>query len=96
MTAGFEWNDVGTWESWAKLATTDESDNAYFGDVVALESSGSVLYAESGLIATLGVKDLVVVQAGGVTLVAPKNRAQEVKKILAALRDGATPREDLL
>jgi mannose-1-phosphate guanylyltransferase len=95
VSAGFDWNDVGTWESWAQLARKDEKGNACRGDVIALETEDSVLYADDGVIATLGVKDLVVVRAGGVTLVAPKDRAQEVKQILAALRKDESQRSDL-
>jgi len=85
VEAGFDWSDVGTWGSWGQLAA-DAGENAVHGDVVAVESSGCVLYAEEGTVATLGVKDLVVVHTPGATLVVPKSRCQEVRRILQALK----------
>jgi mannose-1-phosphate guanylyltransferase/mannose-6-phosphate isomerase len=85
VAAAFDWSDVGTWGSWGELAA-GEGENASHGDVVALESSGCVLYAEQGTVATLGVRDLVVVHTPEATLVVPKSRCQEVRRILQALK----------
>ncbi len=91
IPAGFAWDDVGTWDRWAKLAA-GEDGNATAGQVLALESEGCALFADDGLVVTLGLKDLVVVRSGDVTLVLPKSRASEIKSILEALRES---REDL-
>ena len=85
VAAGFDWSDVGTWASWGDLAAGDAARNAVRGEVCALETEGSVLFAEQGRIVTLGIKDLVVVRTGEVTLVMPRERSQEVKAILKAL-----------
>lgn len=90
IAAGFDWSDVGTWQSWGELAPTDGAHNAVRGDVCALETEDAVLYAEQGQIVTLGVRDLVVVRTGDVTLVMPRDRAQEVKAILKALEGGSS------
>lgn len=91
VPAGFAWDDVGTWDRWAKLAV-GEDGNAKAGKVLALESEGCALFADDGLVVTLGLQDLVVVRTHDVTLVLPKARADEVRDIIEALREA---REDL-
>jgi len=85
VQAGFDWSDVGTWGSWGEL-TAGEDGNAASGDVLALDSSGCVLYSEGGTLAALGVRDLVIVHTAEATLVVPRSRCQEVRRILQALR----------
>jgi len=96
VASEFAWSDVGTWESWANLVDQDEEGNSCSGNVICLETAGSALFSDSGLIATLGVSDLVVVKSGDVTLVAPKNRAQDVRQLIKLLRDGGDKQKDLL
>jgi len=74
----FEWNDVG---SWTALAGQGGG-----GELLALESEGCIAWAGEGeLVALLGVRDLVVVHAGKVTLVCPRERAQDVRLLVAEL-----------
>jgi mannose-1-phosphate guanylyltransferase len=72
----FEWNDVGSWTALAEPGGAGES--------IALESEGCITWAGKGeLVALLGVRDLVVVHAGKVTLVCPRERAQDVRLLVA-------------
>ena len=82
----FGWYDVGSWNSLADCFGTNDDNNYISGDVLALESSGCVIDSDGPLIATLGIKDLVVVSSGNRIMVCPKDRAQEVKKMVEALR----------
>jgi mannose-1-phosphate guanylyltransferase/mannose-6-phosphate isomerase len=86
VEACFAWNDLGNWSSWADQTGGDADGNACRGASVSVDAHGCVLYADSGLVAVLGVRDLIVVRAGDVTLVADRNRAQEVRRLLDALR----------
>ncbi len=61
--------------------------NATAGDVLCLDSRGCALYAENGLVVTLGLEDMIVVRAGDVTMVLPKSRSAEVRSIIEALRE---------
>jgi mannose-1-phosphate guanylyltransferase/mannose-6-phosphate isomerase len=88
VAATFDWSDVGTWGSWGELAAAP-GENATQGDVVALDSEGCVLYAEKGVLAALGVRDLVIVRTADATLVVPKARCQEVRRIIQALKERA-------
>lgn len=81
----FDWDDVGSWTAAAKFLPRDDSGNAVVGRVHALDSRGNVVVADDGReIALLGVEGLVVVQHGDATLVCTKERAQDLKALLAA------------
>ena len=86
VEAGFEWNDLGNWSSWAAQSAGDEEGNVRKGLVATVDSQGCVIYADDGLVATLGVRDLVVVRAGDVTLVIDRQRCQDVRRLLEVLR----------
>ncbi len=90
----FVWDDVGSWTALeSHLPSVDR--NSVSGDVVSHASEGNIVFSPDRLTALVGVKDLIVVQADGVTLVCSKARAQEIKGLLATLRTQAN-RDDLL
>lgn len=84
MNAG--WNDVGSWSSLWEIDDKDASGNVHRGDVVFHNSGGNYIYAETGLVAAIGVKDLVVVQTKDAVLITTKESSQDVKKIVEKLR----------
>ena len=88
------WSDLGSWDALAIVLPTDEAGNATRGDVLAIDSAGCLLWAEEGQIVALGLRDLVVVRTGDTVLVAPRNRSQDVRRIVEELRERG--REDLL
>jgi len=81
------WSDVGSWASLAEVLEADADGNCKSGggELVAEGARGCVVYGEGGLTALIGVEDLVVVRAGDTTLVCPKDRAQDVRCIIARL-----------
>ncbi len=83
---GFAWDDVGSWPALEAHLPKDKAGNAATGDVEAFDSAGNIVVSEGRLTALVGVRDLVVVQADGVTLVCAKSRSQEIKALLAQLR----------
>ena len=81
--ASFDWDDVGEWPALVRHSQPDAAGNVTRGDVVLQEARGNLVIGETGhLIAILGVDDLVVVHTPDATLVCPKARAQELKKLL--------------
>lgn len=82
----FAWDDVGSWPALAKHLPHDESANAVLGDLEGLDAHRNIVVSEGRLTALIGVQDLVVVQAEGVTLICAKSRSQEIKELLAILR----------
>lgn len=83
---GFSWDDVGSWTALESHLAKDGAGNATSGDVQVLDSASNIVVSEGRLTALVGVSDLVVVQANGVTLVCEKSRAQDIKGLLAILR----------
>jgi mannose-1-phosphate guanylyltransferase len=81
----YDWNDVGDWRALAALVPPDARGNTIQGDVLACETQGSIIVADDGLIATLGVDDLVIVQSGGATLVARKSQLDQLKSVVEGL-----------
>jgi mannose-1-phosphate guanylyltransferase len=81
----FGWDDVGTWAALHRVRKRDESGNAVFGDVHAVQASNNVVHADAGSVVLYGVSDLVVVTRDGLTLVTTKDRAAELKQLLDAL-----------
>ena len=82
----YEWSDVGDWRSLADLLTHDADGNAIQGDVVAQETTGSIIISDDGgLIATLGLNDIVVVQSGKATLVARRSQLDKLKGLVEGL-----------
>lgn len=79
------WEDVGTWESLARLMRTDRDGNVTQGNHVGLDTKGSVVLVDDGLVATLGVRDLIVVKNGDSVLVLPRSREGEVRDLIDAI-----------
>ncbi len=86
VRAAFEWDDVGEWGALPRLRERDAAGNVTRGDVIALDVRDSVLLSDDGLLAVLGVQDVAVVRTRDVTLIAPLERAQEVRALLAEVR----------
>ncbi|MGQ0811813.1 MAG: mannose-1-phosphate guanylyltransferase/mannose-6-phosphate isomerase [Nitrospiraceae bacterium] len=87
----FGWSDVGNWSSIEEVAPLDKRHNVVSGRVVDLDSRGSILYADRRLVATIGLSDMVVVDTPDATLVCPKSRSQDVKKVVEILKRQGAP-----
>jgi mannose-1-phosphate guanylyltransferase len=82
----YDWNDVGDWRSLSGLVPPDSNGNTTQGSVHTIDTKGSIIVSDDGgLIATLGVEDLVIVQSGGATLVARKDQLDRLKALVEGL-----------
>ena len=79
------WDDLGSWSALFDYLEQDAAGNRHHGSAVAVESRGNLLFAEQGTITVLGVEGLVVVRSGDAVLVMPRERAQEVRRIVERL-----------
>ncbi len=84
MNAG--WSDVGSWSSLWEISAHTAEGNVHHGDVISHKTENSYVYAESGLVTTVGVKDLVVVQTKDAVLIADRNAVQDVKKVVEQIK----------
>ena len=82
VPANFKWDDVGTWTALERIYSLDESDNVVVGKHVGRDTRGCIIFSQDQLVATLGVKDLVIVQARGKILVCHKEKAPNLKEIV--------------
>ncbi len=80
-----QWNDIGSWSALWDVAQKDQNLNVIQGDVIAQDTTGSYLYSNSKLVATLGLKDMVVVDTDDVILVASKDHLDGIKQIVGDL-----------
>jgi mannose-1-phosphate guanylyltransferase len=87
LEGDFGWNDVGSWESVYQLEDKDEKANCLKGPVLVLDSQGCLVHSPQKTVALIGMKDLVVVDTADALLICPRERAQEVKKIVQLLED---------
>ncbi|AEI36979.1 mannose-1-phosphate guanylyltransferase/mannose-6-phosphate isomerase [Zymomonas mobilis] len=72
------WSDVGSWSSLWAISDQDDDGNVLMGDVVAEESSNCLIRSENGLVATIGVENLTIINTSDVTLVVNQDKAQSV------------------
>ncbi|MFI4914050.1 MAG: mannose-1-phosphate guanylyltransferase/mannose-6-phosphate isomerase [Steroidobacterales bacterium] len=80
------WSDVGSWAALHAASDSDAQGNVLRGDVLAQDTSDCYIYAESRLVAAVGLTEHVVIETKDAVLVAPKNRVQDVKKLVARLK----------
>ncbi len=89
------WSDVGDWNTVAELAGSNGGGNVVQAEHIGLDTHGTLVYSDSQrLIVTLGLENFVVVDTGDALMIAPRDRAQDVKKIVEELR--SRDRTDLL
>ncbi len=79
------WSDLGSWDALWEMGVKDARGNAVSGNVVAEATRNCYLRSEAGLVAAIGVEDLVVVATDDAVMVAPRNRTQEVKQLVGRL-----------
>ena len=87
IPAQIHWKDVGSWNSLEEFLKKDSMNNATVGKNILIDTKDSIIFGTNQLIAALGVKDLIIVQANGVVFVCHKKKGQEVKRIISALEE---------
>ncbi len=91
----FGWSDLGSWAAAYDLSTKCDGGNAVEADAILVDANGCLVRAPAEkLVALVGVENLVVVDTGDSLLVCRRDRAQDVKKVVTALKKGN--RQDLL
>lgn len=91
IPVSFGWSDVGSWSSLEEVSPRDKAGNVLSGNVVDLDSTDSVIYADRRVVATIGLRNMVVVDTPDATLICPKSRAQDVKKVVDVLKKKGAP-----
>jgi mannose-1-phosphate guanylyltransferase/mannose-6-phosphate isomerase len=96
VPVGCGWSDIGSWDALWMAADKDANGNHLEGDVMALDTNGSLVRShDRHLVATIGLDDVVVVTTPDATLVARRDRSQDVKKIVDQLKAAGRTEHDL-
>jgi mannose-1-phosphate guanylyltransferase len=85
VRGAFDWDDVGSWLALARHIKPDSAGNVANGLLVSKDSSNCVVDSDSGIVAALGVKDLVIVRAADAVLVADRKHLGQIKPLLAEI-----------
>lgn len=87
LEGDFGWNDIGSWDALQAVQEPDENGNVLCGEHMVIDSENCICYAQEKLIAAVGLRDLVVVEAGNAILVCPKSEVQKTKNIVEKLTE---------
>src|SRR3954468_2527358 len=88
IEAPFEWDDLGGWQSLARMAGRDANNNAVIGKHLGLNTTGTIVRgSDDHLIVTLGLKDVIVVHTHNATLVADKHNEEQIRKVVKHLEE---------
>lgn len=93
VPAAFGWNDVGDWHGWGGIAGSDDAGNVVatlgaHGRATILDAADCVLVPASGrMLAVVGLRDVIIVDTDDAVLVCSRDRAQDVKALVAQLRE---------
>jgi mannose-1-phosphate guanylyltransferase/mannose-6-phosphate isomerase len=83
------WNDVGSWSSLWECAEQTDNNNVTVGDVMLDDVSNSYVHSDNRLVSVLGLNDVVIVETADAVMVASKDKAQDVKKVVQALNESS-------
>ena len=86
VPATFQWSDLGSWTALDEVVDKDREGNILKGNTIDIGSHDSIVFSGQRLVATIGLKDMVVVDTPDATLVSPKERVQEVRRIVETLK----------
>lgn len=83
----FDWNDVGSWDALGNAFPSDDNGNIIKANHIGLDTKGCIIYGNSKLIATVGLENTVIVDTEDALLICPKEKAQDVKRIVDLLKE---------
>lgn len=84
--ADMDWSDLGNWDSIYQRRSKDEAGNLTQGDVLSIDTQNSLLWSSGGMLATLGVNNIAVIQTPDATLVCDRSRTEEIKQLVSSLQ----------
>jgi len=86
VPADFEWADIGNWADLRDRVRADVSGNSVEGESILVDTTGSLILGGRRLVAAIGLDDMIIVDTEDALLVCPRSRAQDVRKVVEALR----------
>jgi mannose-1-phosphate guanylyltransferase len=86
IEARFDWDDLGSWGAWARRQNRDPRGNVLFGDAIAIDCDDCVVVGDGGTAAATGLREMVLVHAGGATLCCRLADTDRVREVSEAVR----------
>ncbi len=80
------WSDLGSWDSIYQHRDKDDAGNVAHGDVLSMDTQDSLLWSSNGLLATLGVQNIAVIQTADATLICDRSRTEDIKQLFALVQ----------
>lgn len=82
----FDWTDIGNWAEIGDQVRADANGNSVYGEAVLVDTTNSVVIGDKRLVSTIGLRDMIIVDTEDAILVCPRSRAQDVRKVVDALK----------
>jgi mannose-1-phosphate guanylyltransferase len=86
VPADFDWADIGNWSELGDRVRADDRGNSVEGEAILVDTRGSLILSDRRLVAAIGLEDMIIVDSEDALLVVPRSRAQDVRKVVEALR----------
>jgi mannose-1-phosphate guanylyltransferase len=86
VPADFDWADIGNWSELGDRVHADDRGNSVEGESVLIDTRGSMILGQHRLVAAIGLEDMIIIDTEDALLVCPRSRAQDVRKVVEALR----------
>ena len=84
------WLDIGSWSSYGEICEKDQLGNSSLGcDSILHGSRDNLVLSDNGdhLIAGIGLENMIIIQSGNATLICPKDRDQDIKKLYDDIKE---------
>jgi mannose-1-phosphate guanylyltransferase len=86
VPATFDWADIGNWAELGDRIRADTDGNSVEGEAVLIDTTGTLVFGDRRLIAAIGLEDMIVVDSDDALLIVPRSRAQDVRRVVDALK----------
>jgi mannose-1-phosphate guanylyltransferase len=86
VPAEFDWADIGNWAELGDRFHADAHGNSVEGESVLVDTTGTMVFGDRRLVAAIGLEDMIIVDTEDALLVCPRSRAQDVRKVVDALK----------
>ena len=86
IPGAFGWDDVGSWLALERINSTNEFGNVVNGNVISIDTKNSIIHGNEKLIATVGLKDIIIIDTEDALLICDKDSTQDIKKVIENLK----------
>ena len=86
IPGAFGWDDVGSWLALERINSSNEFGNVVNGNVISIDTKNSIIHGNEKLIATVGLKDIIIIDTEDALLICDKDSTQDIKKVIENLK----------